>query len=301
MRTLHLHLDDALAGQHRMRMSARRHGLVDLEARDLGPSLRLWTRPRPLAELRRRLRHAMAGEDSWLTFAGSGDFHHVSLPLIARAADRSPQGLTVVHFDNHPDWVRFGRGLHCGSWVGRVLRLPSVRRLITVGVCSKDIERPRNTDLAPVREGRLEIYPYRRAGGEQSLELCGRQWPTIQHLGEQNFLDLLRQRIQTRDVYVTIDKDALRPADAITNWDQGELSLQGLAGLVRGLARDHDIVGADVVGDWSTPQYTRGVDGWLKRAEAFMDQPRRPAGNQVAVNELANEFLLRLFAEVITG
>ena len=102
-------------------------------------------------------------------------------------------------------------------------------------------------------------------------------------------------------MYVTIDKDALRPADAITNWDQGELSLQGLAGLVRGLARDHDIVGADVVGDWSTPQYTRGVDGWLKRAEAFMDQPRRPAGNQVAVNELANEFLLRLFAEVITG
>jgi hypothetical protein len=299
MRTLHLHLDDALTRQPSMRMTARRHGLVDLEARDLGPALRLWTRPRPLAELRRRLRHAMAGDDAWLTFAGSGDFHHVSLPLIARAANRSAEPLTVVHFDNHPDWVRFGRGLHCGSWVGRVLRLPSVMRLITVGVCSKDIERPRNTDLGPVRAGRLEIYPYRRAGGEPSLELCGHRWPTMDHLGEGKFLELLLGRIETRNVYVTIDKDALRPADAITNWDQGELSLEGLAAMVRGLALEHDIVGADVVGDWSPPRYARGVDGWLKRAEASLDQPRRALPSRIAVNERANEFLLRLFAEVI--
>jgi len=296
VRVLHLHLDDALSVQPALRAAAREFDLLELDARDLGPALRLWSRPAAFAALRARVRRQMAGHGPWLCFTGSGDFHHVSLLLMARAIAESGGPVTVIHVDNHPDWVRFARGLHCGSWVGRAVRLRGVQRLITVGVCSSDVERPRNTDLAPIRAGRLEIYPYRRRGGEASLELDGHSWPTMESLPEEEFLELLLQRIPTRDVYITIDKDALQVRDAVTNWDQGELSLQGLSAMLRAIAARHRIIGADVVGDWSAPRYAGVVDRWLKRAEAFIDQPGTAPPEHSRVNESVNQHLLKLFA-----
>lgn len=300
MRALHLMLDDALDGQAGFQLSGVDVDLVKMDARDLGAELRLWTRPRAFSALRTRLRRAMTGQGPWLTFTGSGDFHHVSLLLIARAAAATGEALTVLHFDNHPDWVRFGRGIHCGSWTGRAVRLSLVHRLITVGVCSGDVERPGQTNLEPIRSGQVEIYPYRRANGATSLDLCGRSWPTIASIGEAQFLRHLLQRIATRDVYVTIDKDVLRSADAATNWDQGELSLTGMATLIRGVAARHRLVGADVLGDWSAPRYAGVVDGLLKRAEAFIDQPRRPPNGALQINQPVNEYLLRLFADLLS-
>ena len=60
---------------------------------------------------------------------GSGDFHHLSLPLVELEArrQRSRAGsLRVVVLDNHPDNMRFPLGVHCGSWVGRAAALPGV-------------------------------------------------------------------------------------------------------------------------------------------------------------------------------
>jgi arginase family enzyme len=299
VRALHLHLDDALVWQPALRQAAREFDLANLDARDIGPALRLWARPPAFEALRSRLRQVLVGPEAWLTFAGSGDFHHVTLPLIESAIARSGLPLTVIHFDNHPDWVRFGRGVHCGSWVSRAVQLPMVERLITIGVCSGDIERPGQSDLTPVSAGRLEIYAYRRAGGESSLELGGQCWPTIESAGEQRITQLLLQRIVTRDVYITIDKDVLRREDAVTNWDQGELSLATLDRMVRAIATQHRIVGADVLGDWSRPQYAGVVDRWLKRAEAFMDQPQGQPARAETTNEPVNQHLLHLFAEVI--
>lgn len=300
MRVVHLNLDDALIRQSAFRNAAREFDLQEIEARDLGPSLRLWTRPQALSTLRSRLRGIMSDHRvPSLTFTGSGDFHHVSLPLIARAAASTGNPLTVVHFDNHPDWVRFRPGIHCGSWVARAVRLSLVHRLITVGVCSPDVDRPQNTDLEPIRRGKLEIYPYRRRHGKRSLDLCGRSWPTIESMGATSFLTHLMSRIETRDVYVTIDKDVLRHVDAATNWDQGELSLLALANTLSDIASEHRIVGADVVGDWSEPGYAGFVDGMLKRAEAFLDQPRRRMRVATSINEPTNEYLLRLFGRLL--
>ena len=43
-------------------------------------------------------------------FFGSGDFHHLSLPLIARLA--TERRMRVLVFDNHPDNMRFPFGVH---------------------------------------------------------------------------------------------------------------------------------------------------------------------------------------------
>ena len=301
MRPVLLHLDNAL--DHQPLLCAR--GGAAVHASDLGPALRLWSRPRALSHLTDRLRETLpigAGPD--LVFAGSGDFHHVSPLLIARAVEASGgKPLTVLHFDNHPDWVRFENGMHCGSWVARAARLSGVAKVITVGVCSGDIDRPeaKRADLSLVRDRRVELYPYAAPDGGPVFRVGDQGWTSIEAIGEAAFADLLASRVETESIYVTVDKDVLRSQDAVTNWDQGRLSLAGLSAMVRAVATKARIVGADVVGDWSPPRYGPDLfSALLKRGEAFLDQPRRGPSRDLAhsVNEAANLRLLDLFAEV---
>ena len=296
-----LHLDDALVGQDELLTKVTLTGGRSLDLRDLGPRLRLWSRPAALAQLRARLRETLpATLRPALVFCGSGDFHHISPILLQRAIEGAgSEAVTVLHFDNHPDWVRFSNGVHCGSWVGQAARLPGVAKVITVGVCSPDIQNPnpRRADLALLSEQRLELYAYRSPDGGRSVELGGRTWPTIETMGEAAFSQFLPGRIATEAIYVTIDKDVLRPDDAATNWDQGRTSLALLKTLLAAVIRGHRLIGADVVGDWSPAVYGGGaMTRLMKRGEAWLDQPRSsPPGRALAVNEAVNLQLLDLF------
>ncbi len=300
MRGAVLHLDAALIRQQRLVEQVAAGGGRTLDARDLGPALRLWSRRSTLDRLRDRLREALPAADGPMAvFTGSGDFHHISPLLLERAIEAAGvPAVTVLHFDNHPDWVQFGRGVHCGSWVGWAARLPKVARVVTVGVCSEDIRRPspRRADLALVTEDRLELYAYREPDGAEAVRLCGREWPTIETVGEAAFADLLAARIPTPAIYITIDKDVLRADDAATNWDQGRTSLAFLKRLVAPLIAERRLIGADVVGDWSPAVYGGGpVASLLKQGEALLDQPwSRPAPASRAANQDVNLDLLDL-------
>lgn len=306
MRAALLHLDEALIRQDALVAQVVMGGGRDLDYRDLGPALRLWSRPQALEQLRARLdRDLPAGDGAVLVFSGSGDFHHITPVLLQRAiAAAGCAAVTVLHFDNHPDWVRFANGAHCGSWVGQAARLAEVTRLITVGVCSSDIRQPnpRRADLDLIAEQRLELYAYQAPDGGPSVELCGRSWPTIAAMGEEAFAAFLPGRIATEAVYITIDKDVLRADDAATNWDQGRTSLAFLKTLLTPLLRRHRLIGADVVGDWSPAVYGGGpVARLMKRGEAWLDQPRSPPGAPArAANEGVNLELLGLIAGATT-
>ena len=301
MRGAILQLDDSLARQPALERQVLANAGRVLAARDLGPLLRLWTRDVTLDALRERLRRGLPDVDcAEVVFAGSGDFHHVTPLLIERAVARADGPVTVLHFDNHPDWMRQAQGRHCGSWVGRAARLAGVSRVITIGVCSLDIgvRRARQGDLELLREDRLDLFAWADPDGGDVVEIGGRAWPTICALGEGPFLDLLDTVIATSSVYVTIDKDVLRADQALTNWDQGQASLDFVEAAVRRAAEGRRLVGADVVGDWSAPDYGGDLAArWLKRGEAFLDQPRGPPPSTEAqeVNEAANLRLWRLF------
>lgn len=303
MRPLILQLDGALESQTDLQRAALQIGGRLLSARDLGPAFRLWSSPATLEDLRERLQTCLPIDEAELVFAGSGDFHHVTPLLIERAMAAAEGPITVLHFDNHPDWVRQAEGRHCGSWVGRAARMPGVARVITIGVCSPDVGRgrAREGDLALLAEGRLELYAWTAPDGGEALVLDGRAWPTIESLGEAAFLDLLDSSIPTSSLYVTIDKDVLRAQDALTNWDQGRASLDFVVAAIRRASAGRRVIGADVVGDWSPAVYG-GAPGarLLKRGEALLDQPWcGPAPDAArAVNEAANLRLLDLFAEL---
>jgi arginase family enzyme len=247
-----------------------------VDARDLGPALRLWSRPAALDALEARIRDAAHGKGAALVFAGSGDFHHMSALLVRRAAEMAPErGMTVLHVDNHPDWVRFSPGMHCGSWAAKVARFSGVRQVISVAMCSPDMEASarKGADLSVVREGLLTPFPL-RAGAKEECVVAGRRFPTIETLGDALFLELVDRMIGTDDLYITIDKDVLSPLDAVTNWDQGDLRLHRLVHWLQILLDGRRLRGADIVGDASTPVYGPGpVSAILKRVEAAMDQP----------------------------
>src|SRR6185437_14562738 len=91
-------------------------------------------------------------------FTGSGDFHHLSWPLIARL--KPAQSIQVVVLDNHPDNMRFPFGVHCGSWVRRVAALPFVEHVHVLGITSHDIGAGHAWEnyLAPLLRGKLTYW-----------------------------------------------------------------------------------------------------------------------------------------------
>ncbi|MDB5425094.1 MAG: Arginase [Phenylobacterium sp.] len=300
MRSALLHLDSALTDQRELARSVSARGGRGVDLRHLGPALRLWSRPWALQRLRARIASDLpAAQGPTLVFSGSGDFHHITPTLLDRAGEAAGHPpVTLVHFDNHPDWVKFANGAHCGSWVGWAARLPNVARVVTVGVCSDDIRRPegKGADLDLLREDRVELYAYRAPGQAETVAIAGREWPTIAAMGEAAFVDFLPTRIPTTDVYLTIDKDVLQAQDAGTNWDQGRTSLGFLTAMLKRIAEHHRVIGADVVGDWSPAVYGGGIlAGLLKQAEALRDQPwSKPGPASPALNEAANLELLEL-------
>ncbi|MES2984148.1 MAG: arginase family protein [Pseudomonadota bacterium] len=311
-----LHLDDALLTQPGFIASCERSGGRALDVQTEGSAIRLWGKDAALTRLRDRLRDGFADtrDEPKLCFMGSGDFHHVTSLLLDTTLAATAEPITIIHFDNHPDWVHFKGGAHCGSWVNRAAAHPAVSKIITIGVASNDLKNPdwKGANLNLMRDGMLELYPFERPssrvrhaygeGASHRQSGTTLHWQTMQALGEQNFIDTVLARIPTRGVYITIDKDVLAREDAETNWDQGHMRMDYLLHMLRSIGRRHRIVGADVTGDYSRPHYSGNLFMRAKKnAEIFLDQPRpAPSPEDAArVNSLSNLALLEMLQGVM--
>lgn len=210
-------------------------------------------------------------------FLGSGDFHHLSLPLIART---QALGLHVLVFDNHPDNMRFPFGVHCGSWVSRVAALPTVARVDVVGITSADIGRGHAWEnrLLPLLRGRVRYWSIgvdtgwaRRLGMGHAM----RGFDDAPALMDALLDTLARERAP---LYLSIDKDVLDPAEARSNWDQGCLRVADLEAAIA-VARPR-IVGSDVTGEISVAAYPQWWKRWLS---ALDEQPEVDAETLAAL------------------
>ena len=300
MRTRVIDLDGSVAGQAPLAALAD-EGLarvVDMRAQADG--LRIMARRCNMRRFGEALDAAsLPGRGAEVTFYGSGDFHHLSAALLARF----DAPMTVVHVDNHPDWVRFPATFNCGAWVNRALELPAVKKVITIGPCSDDLKLPelKGANLAAIANGKLEMFPWRAAPSRvfaaEGAEAGYLTWRNLADEAFDGFLDDLTAKIPTRSVYLTIDKDALDEDEAITNWDQGQMRLSHVQALVVALAKSFHIAGADVCGDYSPPRFGDP----FRAALAWLDHPRArqhsPAA--LAVNARTNAALLGTFRSVL--
>lgn len=311
-----LHLDDALIRQPSFLSACEKQGAAHLRMQEEGAAVRLWAKTPAYEALRKKITafFGTCRKESKICFMGSGDFHHVTGALLSATLEGHPEPVTVIHFDNHPDWVNFKGGVHCGSWINYALAHPAVKKMITLGVCSKDLIRPewKGANLKPLAQGVHEVFPYAHApsqvkgnyGAGGGFRQVGNalHWKTIANMGEDAFLENLLKRIETTNVYITIDKDVLRHEYAYTNWDQGMMSLPFVLKAIERIGVSHTVIGADVIGDYSAPRYT-GTP-WarlLKHGEILIDQStRKPDVTEISkLNASVNETLMHALTKAM--
>ncbi|QWF17536.1 hypothetical protein [Lysobacter capsici] len=223
-------------------------------------------------------------------FLGSGDFHHLSLPLIERAV-RARRRVQVVVFDNHPDNMRFPFAVHCGSWVARVAALPQVARVHVVGITSADI------GWAHAWENRLApLYRRRLCYWSTAVSVA---WarpfglaPSIRSFASvDSLLAAFLDEMSSGDdpVYLSIDKDVLRAQDAMTNWDQGRMRADAMLAAIAALRPR--LIGSDVTGDISIAAYPQRWKRMLAAADGQSPPDPRTLGAWQAQQHALNERL----------
>lgn len=204
--------------------------------------------------------------DHGTVLLGSGDFHHLSWPLIARRTAPGG-GLRVVVFDNHPDNMRYLFGIHCGSWVRRVALLDQVEHVHVVGITSADIGRGHAWEnyLTPLRRGKLSYWSIgvdtgwaRRLG----LQAAFRNFADAEALTAELCRLLAGSRQPT---YLSIDKDVFAPQLVRTNWDQGVLLERHVARAIAALRGQ--LVGSDITGDVSVYRHPSWWKRWLSAGD----------------------------------
>jgi hypothetical protein len=214
-------------------------------------------------------------EEPAITLYGSGDFHHLSLALVA--LQRRPINLLVL--DKHPDWMRGVPFLHCGTWLYHGARLPHVEKVFHIGG-DLDFDNYYRW-MAPwdmLRSGKIVVIPAIRS-------FKGGGWKMIRHeplraglrgtLDRDSLcrqLDPYRSDLAARPLYVSLDKDVMPEVEAIVNWDSGYLRLAEVERVLEtfiGHAGGR-LAGMDITGDWSPVR----LRGWLRH---FMHWTEHPA------------------------
>lgn len=190
-------------------------------------------------------------------FTGSGDYHHLSTLLLERVR----QPLQLIVCDNHPDTMRYPPGIHCGSWVWWASRLPQVREIHVLGICSQDISWRHAWEIhvGPQLRSKLTYW---------SLDVSARwqNWPGSRrrhrcfHDPDTLVAQFLSQ-LAPLPVYLSLDKDVLSPQVVTTNWDQGRFQLCHLRRLIN--ACQGRLLGADITGEVSAYRFHSRLKRWL--------------------------------------
>ncbi|AXI02404.1 hypothetical protein HYN46_05890 [Aquirhabdus parva] len=225
-------------------------------------------------------------------FMGSGDYHHVTLALLERLRGvySKADPIDVVVFDNHPDNMRFPFGVHCGSWVKHVAKLPFVQHIHVIGITSSDIGAAHAWEnyLAPLYQHKVSYWCL-------DVEVSWAKYVGLAHAFHRfesadalvkAFISHHNARADSsRPIYLSIDKDVFAPEVAQTNWDQGVLLEAHVMRIIAAL--EGNIIGSDVTGEISSWQYTT----WWKRWMSSMDGQELPELADVQRRQLQHHAL----------
>jgi agmatinase len=153
-----------------------------------------------------------------------GGDHSITFPVI-RAYDVP---LTVVHIDAHLDTWNGAKGnLDHASWVLRVAKLPSVKRIVQLGM--------RGIANDPEAAGNAKALGTKIVTGEE-----------IHRRGVSVAIDAIPQ---SENIYVTFDVDSMDPtlAPGTGTLEPGGLTFAEIDELMQGIPKKGQLVGLDIV------------------------------------------------------
>ena len=151
---------------------------------------------------------------SFVRLIDSGNYHYLSFLFMERIGE--PFCLFLI--DNHTDMQPpgFGRILSCGGWVRDAMEeIKNLKEIYLLGMSAEHLD---------------EVKPL----------------PENVH-----FLDHRGNFTMPHDlpIYISVDKDALSPDFAATDWDQGDMTEDELFFVLSRIMEDGRIVGVDICGE----------------------------------------------------
>jgi arginase family enzyme len=225
-----------------------------------------------VAAIRKRIAGAGIDDAQGIHFIDSGNYHYMSKIW----TDMVQEPFTLVVFDHHPDMQepRFGNILSCGGWVKKVLEENKfVEQVILIGVADHLVD-----------EIRTEIYQTGDANILDKVTFVRESVLPAVTLERSDRVHFTFHIPHSTPVYISIDKDALAPAYAATNWDQGSLDIAALKNIISGLAANHRILGVDICGE---------------RARDFSEDEHHTVQEADALNNELNRDLLDFITQQI--
>ncbi|MDO8536614.1 MAG: hypothetical protein Q7S30_06385 [Candidatus Omnitrophota bacterium] len=272
-----LNFDDSVVRQRKL-IERFKPSVVDLT--DLGPRYRLYSDEITSKKISARIGPWQGG---FVTFLGSGDFHHAASLIL----DEINDDISVISFDDHPDWDILPPKICCGSWVTRVLNKSNVKKVILMGATSGDISPSiyRMGNYDSLKDDRVEVYPYqhrptkiffKKIPGNVSIDLERGlfydeiRWHELKNENIAKFFPCVLQRLPTKKVYISIDKDCLKAPYSLTNWAPGHLELEELLLMLKLIKENAEIIGTDITGDRSTVK----TAGFIRRMITAVNHPR---------------------------
>lgn len=243
-----------------------------IDCRDIGGT-RSYCDDQAKEQLRERIADAPF---SGIHFLDSGNYHYISLLWM----EKITEPFSLVLFDRHPDTQRpsFGDITSCGGWVREaLLNNPYLEHVYLVGMDPKLLE----------QEGILTGVT---GSGEKVDFPVERVHVGLSELLERDRAGENRRDGETREtVYLSIDKDALCRQDARCDWDQGEMTLEELFGLLDQIAVRCRILGADVCGENPDDESRREFNGGTG------------CGGDAAINNRTNRRLVEKLLECMSA
>jgi arginase family enzyme len=296
MRTRVIDLDGSISAQDRV-LRLFRPDVYDM--RQWGPRLRLGCRWNRFYRFERRLDRLFGSRehlDPWISLLGSGDFHHLTLALLRRV--QHPFNLLVL--DKHPDWMSGFPILHCGTWLHHAAKLSNVRRIFHLGG-ETDFDNAFRC-LAPkklLRSGKIVTLPAIRSfdkGFWRDLPTKPLRANFDSPVNHERLEELLWPYVEELDrlpLYISLDKDVMWMPESVANWDSGYLDLNEVQDILQFFlkAAGNELIGMDIVGDWSAVQ----TSGLMRHLMHRVEHPRQRIDAEQArlCNERTNSMLLR--------
>jgi arginase family enzyme len=258
--SIHIDLDGA--------WNAGEIGFPTLDFRTTGPGLRYICTQSDIDEFNRHLRKSLPR----FILYGSGDFHHLAALWLRRAIDSDATGdrVTLISFDNHPDWDIRPPRWACGGWINRALELPAVYQAHVWGCGNFELAWPHRlfANRKALKSGRLNVHAWKERQPESVRRLFNcmtrQSW-------RDRWLHVIAS-LPTKKVYVTIDLDCLTSSAAQTNWENGLFTVEDIAWAITELRSRATVIGGDLCGAWSPTQAT----GAFRKLAIWWDHPRIP-------------------------
>lgn len=187
-------------------------------------------------------------------FIDSGNYHYMSRIWI----EKIHEPFRLLVFDNHTDMQppAFGGILSCGGWILASLdENPFLKEVILVGPSQKDFQEVEEQYKTKV------VFLSRETLAQKNREKV------------KAFFDAI---LLDTPLYISVDKDILRPEEAETNWSQGDTSLKELLRYLKIVfkrlkAEKQILMGIDICGESEYKDIQKNDHANKKILELFCD------------------------------